>query len=92
MSCPDICPTDLLAIGQAIQSLGTEERPAATGKPHHAQTRNATRSATLGAYAAVSFHPRFSSRLLTGSEAQIGRVAADYKVFRRCAGVPHSQR
>lgn len=76
MSCPDICPTDLLAIGQAIQLLGTEGdrlQPVFITLDPERDKRE-----TLGAYAA-SFHPRFVA--LTGSESEIRRVADAYKVF-----------
>lgn len=83
LSCPDICPTDLMVISQAIKSLGAEgERlqplfitlDPLRDKPE-----------ALGAYAG-GFHPRFVA--LTGSEAQIRQVASDYKVFFEKVPVP----
>lgn len=85
MSCPDICPTDLLAIGQAIQLLGTQGdqlQPVFITLDPERDKRE-----TLGAYTA-SFHPRFVA--LTGSEAQIRRIATDYKVFFEKVEVPRT--
>lgn len=85
MSCPDICPTDLLAIGQAIQLLGAEgdrlQPVLITLDPERDEGK------ALGAYAA-SFHPMFVA--LTGSESQIRRVASDYKVFYEKVRVPRA--
>lgn len=75
-TCPDICPTDLLAIGDAVKSLGPEGdavQPLFVTLDPKRDTR-----AVIGAYAA-SFHPRFIA--LTGSEAQVRRVATSFKVF-----------
>jgi protein SCO1/2 len=74
--CPDICPTDLMSVGNLIRSLGPEGdqlQPVfvtldpARDKPE-----------VLRAYVA-SFHPRFVA--LTGTEDEIRRVATSYKVF-----------
>jgi cytochrome oxidase Cu insertion factor (SCO1/SenC/PrrC family) len=74
--CPDVCPTDLMAIGQLIRSLradGDEVQPLFVTLDPARDTRE-----VLRAYA-VSFHPRFVS--LTGTEDEIRRVATSYKVF-----------
>jgi cytochrome oxidase Cu insertion factor (SCO1/SenC/PrrC family) len=76
LSCPDICPTDLLAIGKAIESLGAQGgqvQPLFITLDPERDTRDALRG-----YVA-SFHPRFVA--LTGSEADVRRVATAYKVF-----------
>ncbi len=74
--CPDVCPTDLLAIGELIRSLGPrgdELQPVfitldpARDKPE-----------IIGAYT-TSFHPRFVA--LHGSEEEIRRIATAYKIF-----------
>jgi protein SCO1/2 len=74
--CPDICPTDLMSVGNLIRSLGPEgdklqpifvTLDPARDKPE-----------VLRAYVA-SFHPRFVA--LTGTEDEIRRVATSYKVF-----------
>jgi len=76
MSCPDVCPTDLLAIGKAIESLGAQGDQVQplfiTLDPERDKV------AALRGYA-TSFHPRFIA--LTGSEAEVRRVATSYKVF-----------
>jgi cytochrome oxidase Cu insertion factor (SCO1/SenC/PrrC family) len=74
--CPDVCPTDLLAIGQLIRSLGTdgdEVQPLFVTLDPERDTRE-----VLRAYA-TSFHLRFVS--LSGTEDEIRRVATSYKVF-----------
>ena len=76
MSCPDICPTDLLAIGKALESVGAQADQVQpvfiTLDPER------DKPAALRAYVA-SFHPRFVA--LTGSESEVRRVATAYKVF-----------
>lgn len=75
-SCPDVCPTDLLAIAQAMKSLGKSA--------DHVQplfiTLDPARDTpeVLRAYA-PAFHPRLIA--LTGTENEIRRVATAYKVF-----------
>lgn len=75
LSCPDACPTDLSAIAAAIDllgPLGSEVQPVfitldpARDKP-----------AVIGPYA-ENFHARFAA--LSGSEAQVKKVATAYKV------------
>jgi cytochrome oxidase Cu insertion factor (SCO1/SenC/PrrC family) len=75
-SCPDICPTDLFAIGKAIELLG----PAGADVQPVFITLDPERDAPkhIGAYAS-SFHPRFVA--LTGTESEIRKVATSYKVF-----------
>lgn len=83
VSCPDICPGDLMAIGQAIRSLGADGdklQPVFVTLDPERDTPD-----VLRAYVA-SFHPRFVA--LTGSEAQVRRVANDYKVFFEKVPVP----
>jgi len=75
-TCPDVCPTDLAMIGQALRELG----PAADEVQPLFVTLDPERDtpAVLREYASA-FHPRFVA--LTGTEAEIRRVATDYKVF-----------
>jgi cytochrome oxidase Cu insertion factor (SCO1/SenC/PrrC family) len=75
-ACPDVCPTDLLAIAQTLTSLGK----AGTAVQPLFVTLDPARDTpeVLRAYAAA-FHPRLIA--LTGSEADIRRVATAYKVF-----------
>ena len=75
-TCPDICPTDLLAIGEAVKALGKEGdavQPIFVTLDPKRDTRK-----VIGAYAA-NFHPRFVA--LTGTEAEVRKVASAYKVF-----------
>jgi len=75
-NCPDVCPTDLAEIGQALRSLG----PAADQVQPLFVTLDPLRdsAAVLREYA-PAFHPRFIA--LTGSEDEIRRVATAFKVF-----------
>jgi protein SCO1/2 len=75
-TCPDICPTDLLAIGEAVKALGKDGdsvQPVFVTLDPERDTRE-----MIGEYVA-NFHPRFVA--LTGSEAEVRRVATSYKVF-----------
>ena len=74
--CPDVCPTDLAAIGQLVRALGADGdqvQPVFVTLDPQRDTRD-----VLRAYA-TSFHPRFVS--LSGSEEEIRRVATAYKVY-----------
>lgn len=85
MSCPDICPTDLLAIGKTINSLGeqgSQVQPLFITLDPERDTREALRG-----YVAA-FHPRFVA--LTGSEAELRRVATSYKVFFEKVSLPNT--
>jgi cytochrome oxidase Cu insertion factor (SCO1/SenC/PrrC family) len=76
LSCPDVCPTDLQSIAQAVRALeagGEVVQPLFVTLDPQRDAR-----AAIGAYA-TSFHPRFVA--LTGSEAEVRRVTTDYKVF-----------
>jgi protein SCO1/2 len=74
--CPDVCPTDLMAMGNLIRSLG----PAGDQVQPVFVTLDPARDRPemLRAYVA-SFHPRFVA--LTGTEDEIRRVATSYKVY-----------
>jgi protein SCO1/2 len=75
-TCPDVCPTDLAMIGQALRELG----PSADEVQPLFVTLDPERDtpAVLREYASA-FHPRFVA--LSGSEDEIRRVATDFKVF-----------
>ena len=75
-SCPDVCPTDLLAISHTLKTLGAAGEQV---QPLFV-TLNPVRDSpeVLRGYAAA-FHPRLVA--LTGSETEIRRVATAYKVF-----------
>jgi protein SCO1/2 len=74
--CPDVCPTDLAAVSAALEALGTQ---AAEVQPLFV-TLDPDRDTpeVLREYVAA-FHPRFIA--LTGSEAEVRRIATVYKVF-----------
>jgi cytochrome oxidase Cu insertion factor (SCO1/SenC/PrrC family) len=75
-TCPDICPTDLQQIGQALELLGTsasEVVPIFITLDPQRDTRK-----LLSAYL-PSFHQQIVG--LTGSEADIRQVARAYRVF-----------
>jgi protein SCO1/2 len=74
--CPDVCPTDLMAMGNLIRSLGSagdRVQPVFVTLDPARDKPEALRS-----YVA-SFHPRFVA--LTGTEEEIRRVATSYKVY-----------
>ena len=74
--CPDVCPTDLMSVGNLIRSLGPEGnllQPVFVTLDPERDTRE-----VLRAYA-TNFHPRFVS--LSGTEDEVRRVATSYKVF-----------
>jgi cytochrome oxidase Cu insertion factor (SCO1/SenC/PrrC family) len=74
--CPDVCPTDLMAMGNLVRSLGPDgdklQPVFVTLDPERDKPE------VLRAYVA-SFHPRFVA--LTGTEEEIRRVATSYKVY-----------
>lgn len=75
-SCPDVCPTDLLAIAQTLKSLGKsgdQVQPLFITLDPSRDTPN-----VLRAYA-PAFHPRIIA--LTGTDDEIRRIATAYKVF-----------
>jgi cytochrome oxidase Cu insertion factor (SCO1/SenC/PrrC family) len=85
-TCPDVCPTDLAAIGQALRELGasaSEVQPIFITLDPQRDT-----PAVLREYAGA-FHPRFVA--LTGSEDDIRRVATSYKVFFEKVPLPNGR-
>lgn len=85
-SCPDVCPTDLAIIGEALRSLG----PSAAQVQPLLVTLDPQRDspAMLREYAAA-FHPSFIA--LTGSEDEIRRIATSFKVFFEKVPVPSNR-
>jgi len=73
--CPDVCPTDLMAITQALDALG----PAADGVQPIFITIDPERDTKLLADYISAFHRSFVG--LTGSPEEIRRVANAYKAF-----------
>jgi cytochrome oxidase Cu insertion factor (SCO1/SenC/PrrC family) len=73
--CPDVCPTDLMAITQALDALG----PAADGVQPLFITIDPERDNKGLADYVAAFHRSFVG--LTGSPEQIRKVANSYKAF-----------
>jgi protein SCO1 len=73
--CPDICPTDLMAITQALDALG----PAAEGVQPVFITIDPERDTRLLPEYVSAFHRSLVG--LTGSPEEIRRVANAYKAF-----------
>lgn len=75
--CPDVCPVDLLVMGQALKQLGKD---AARIQPLFITVDPARDTITLLADYVASFDPRILG--LTGSEAEIAAAVRAYKVHR----------
>src|SRR5471030_1831116 len=73
--CPDVCPTDLMAITQALDALG----PVAEGIQPVFITIDPERDTKVLADYVSAFHRSFIG--LTGSAEEIRRVANLYKAF-----------
>ena len=73
--CPDVCPTDLMAITQALDALG----PAAEGVQPVFITVDPERDTKVLADYVSAFHHSFVG--LTGSPEEIRTVANSYKAF-----------
>ena len=83
--CPDVCPTDLLIIAQTVKSLGKsgdQVQPIFVTLDPARDTRELLRG-----YVAA-FHPRIVA--LTGSEAEVRRIATAYKVYYEKVTPPNS--
>jgi protein SCO1/2 len=78
--CPDICPTELLTMGQAVDLLG--DKAAEVVPVFITVDPKRDPPAKIKDYVAA-FHPRFVG--LTGSEAQVSAAAKAYRVFYRYA-------
>ena len=74
--CPDVCPTDLMSVGNVIRSLGPD---GAQLQPVFVTLDPARDTPEVLRIYATSFHPRFVS--LSGTEDEIRRIATAYKVF-----------
>src|SRR5216684_9060612 len=73
--CPDVCPTDLMAITQALDALG----PAAEGVQPLFITIDPERDSKVLADYIAAFHHSLIG--LTGSADEIRKVANSYKAF-----------
>jgi protein SCO1/2 len=74
--CPDVCPTDLAAIGGALRALGPQ---AAQVQPIFVTLDPQRDTPDVLRQYVAAFHPSFIG--LRGSEAQTREVALRYKVF-----------
>lgn len=75
-SCPDVCPTDLLAIAQALKLLGKAGEQV---QPLFVTLDPARDTPEVLRGYAPAFHPRLIA--LTGGDDDIRRIATAYKVF-----------
>jgi protein SCO1/2 len=75
-SCPDVCPTDLAVIGEALRLLGPQAEQV---QPVFVTLDPARDTPEVLREYVAAFHPRFVA--LRGSEAQTRDVATRYKVF-----------
>jgi protein SCO1 len=80
--CPDICPTDMLKLGQAMKLLKKQDTAKAASVIPIFVTVDPERDTArvLGEYVA-NFHPRFVG--LTGSPQAIAAVEKQYAVYAR---------
>lgn len=78
--CPDVCPTDALAIGAGLKLLAKSDPALAARIVPVFVTVDPARDtpAVLGRFVAA-FHPRFVG--LTGSADAVARVAKEYAVY-----------
>lgn len=74
--CPDICPTELQTIAQAMDMMGDS---GADVQPLFITIDPARDTATVLAEYVALFHPSIIG--LTGTEAQIAAVAKEYRVY-----------
>jgi protein SCO1/2 len=74
--CPDVCPTDLRAIADAIDALGAD---GARVQPVFVTLDPIRDTAELAGRYATAFHPSFAA--LRGSEAETRELAKAYKVY-----------
>ena len=78
--CPDVCPTDLAIVGQAMDMLEQSDADAAAKVQPIFITVDPARDGqdTVGIFA-ETFHPRLVG--LTGSDKQIAQAASAYRVY-----------
>ncbi len=74
--CPDVCPTELQAMSQAVDALGPD---GAEVTPVFITVDPARDTVEQMASYAPHFHPRLVA--LTGSEAQVAAAAKAYRVY-----------
>lgn len=74
--CPDVCPTTLTAVATALDKLGPKAAPLV---PVFITVDPARDTPAVMKRYAAAFSPRIVG--LTGTEAQIGAVAKEYRVY-----------
>ena len=78
--CPDVCPTDMATIGAGLRQFETSDPDrAARVQPIFISVDPTRDTPPVLRQFVSSFHPRFIG--LTGSEAEIARVARAYGIF-----------
>ncbi|MBE2993433.1 SCO family protein [Sphingomonas sp. CFBP 13603] len=78
--CPDVCPTDVQAIGAAVKKLEASD-PALAAKivPVFVTVDPARDTPAVLKQFVSAFHPRMVG--LTGTDAQIARIKTEYAVY-----------
>lgn len=78
--CPDVCPTDMATLGAGLRRFeASDPVRAARVQPIFISVDPARDTPPVLRRFVAAFHPRFIG--LTGSEAEIGRVARAYGIF-----------
>ncbi len=78
--CPDVCPTDVQAIGAAVKKLeATDPALAAKIVPVFVTVDPARDTPAVLKQFVSAFHPRMVG--LTGTDAQIGKIKTEYAVY-----------
>ena len=78
--CPDVCPVDMQVIGAGLRRFETQDAArAARVQPIFISVDPARDTPPVLRQFVAAFHPRMIG--LTGSEAEIGQVAREYRIF-----------
>lgn len=85
-TCPDVCPTDLAIIAEALRGLGEAGEQV---QPLFVTLDPERDTPTVLREYAAAFHPRLVA--LTGTDDEIRRVATEFKVFYEKVPLPGTQ-
>jgi protein SCO1/2 len=78
--CPDVCPVDMQVIGAGLRRFEAQDAArAARVQPIFISVDPARDTPPVLRQFVAAFHPRMIG--LTGSEAEIGQVAREYRIF-----------
>jgi protein SCO1/2 len=78
--CPDVCPVDMQVIGAGLRRFEAQDAArAARVQPIFISVDPARDTPPVLRQFVATFHPRMIG--LTGSEAEIGQVAREYRIF-----------